>query len=104
MVSSLPFLAPVFLRKAKEYKDYRSNKLNGSSNQRSGYAKGSQHFRLRSLSQGNQVSAARSDDNTSQEDMLVDIEKPDTAIMKSVSYSVRDEEQMRSGRYHGYAV
>lgn len=51
MVSSLPFLAPVFLRKAREYRTKQSRGY-GSSNGQSGrrIGKGSQLYKLSSLS------------------------------------------------------
>jgi hypothetical protein len=104
MVSSLPFLAPVVLRKAKEYKEYRSKQLSTWSNHRSGkegtWEEGI-HYRLRSLSQGNAVYAVRSGRDVSQGDMLVDVEKLGTSITKTMGYAVQEEGMMRSGGSKG---
>ena len=100
MVSSLPFLAPVFLRKAKEY---RSKYSNGSSGTRSKpIGKGSQIYKLGSVSREGAFATAtgkESQGNSSEENILHVMDHKGNTILKSVSYSVHvDEESGKIGR------
>jgi hypothetical protein len=85
MVSSLPFLAPVFVRKAKEYRSKHSAGYGGSSGTAS-HAKANavEVYAMRSREQ------KPSSDNSSEENFLPQ-QRPDN-IIKSVSYSVRVED------------
>ncbi|RFU79456.1 integral membrane [Trichoderma arundinaceum] len=98
MVSSLPFLAPVFMRKAKEYRTKNSYN-NGSSHQNSrsrGGPKG-EHYKLSDVSN----SQDREHDKTvlsgtkssSEENIL-----QGAGIMKSITYSVRVDEERNQPR------
>lgn len=89
MVSSLPFLAPIFLRKAKEY----TTKYSGSGNNYGSGArkigKSSDGYKLSSISsqrKGGAFATAQGQSN-SEENILKG--SPDNSIMKSVTYSVR---------------
>ncbi|KAJ2897447.1 hypothetical protein MKZ38_004678 [Zalerion maritima] len=115
MVSSLPFLAPVFVRKAKQYRTKRS-RSDGSGPRRaggggggggiSGYKFGSKkdHYELQSISGDHRSGAFGRDrsggsssgmDNESEENIIVKgVPAPDNQhIMKSVTYSVRVDEE-----------
>lgn len=124
MVSSLPFLAPVFLRKAKEYRSKQSRGY-GSSGRTQPLGRSGEGYMLSSLSRNGDVheSSTRDKGTTtlayatatgvdsdkqshsgSEEDMLrrddgdLILQQPENSIMKSVSYSVRvDDEQGKSG-------
>lgn len=89
MVSSLPFLAPVFVRKAKEYRTKNSYN-NGSSNQHSRGAKG-EHFKLSDVSHSREEhhdkSALTAVKSSSEENIL-----EGAGIMKSITYSVQVDE------------
>lgn len=123
MVSSLPFLAPVFLRKAKEYRSKQSRGY-GSSGRTRPVGRSGEGYMLSSLSRSGDPheSATRGKGTTtlayatatgvdsdkqshsgSEEDMLrrddreLPLQQPEGAIMKSVSYSVRvDDERGKS--------
>ncbi|SPO01426.1 related to integral membrane protein PTH11 [Cephalotrichum gorgonifer] len=127
MVSSLPFLAPVFLRKAKEYRSKKSRGY-GSSGRSHGHGKGSQGYKLSSVSKSNDahLNSSRTKGTTtasayatatgvesdkhshsgSEEDILATrgsqdyiIQQPDNVIMKSVSYSVRVDHERGDRSY-----
>lgn len=93
MVSSLPFLAPIFLRKAKQY----TTKYSGSGNNYGSGArkigKSSEAYKLSSIS--SQVkgtfATAQGQSNGSEENILKSSTEnaPENTIMKSVTYSVR---------------
>ncbi|KAM0480969.1 hypothetical protein ACHAPE_000281 [Trichoderma viride] len=90
MVSSLPFLAPVFMRKAKEYRTKNSYN-NGSSHQHSRGAKG-EHFKLSDVSHSREdhhdKSALTAIKSSSEENIL-----QGAGIMKSITYSVQVDEE-----------
>ncbi|EHK44092.1 uncharacterized protein TrAtP1_008569 [Trichoderma atroviride] len=90
MVSSLPFLAPVFMRKAKEYRTKNSYN-NGSSHQNSRGAKG-EHFKLSDVSHSREdhhdKSALTAVKSSSEENIL-----QGAGIMKSITYSVQVDEE-----------
>ena len=93
MVSSLPFLAPVFLRKAKEYRSKQSSSDNKSG--RLGASK--ERYKLSKLGQGEGVFAsAATGQSTSEENILKD--SLEHSIVKSVTYSVRIDNQSVEGK------
>lgn len=93
MVSSLPFLAPVFLRKAKEYRSKQSSSDNKSG--RLGASK--ERYKLSKLGQGEGVFAsAATGQSTSEENILKD--SLEHSIVKSVTYSVRIDDQSVEGK------
>lgn len=92
MVSSLPFLAPVFLRKAKEYRSKQSSSDNKSG--RLGASK--ERYKLSKIGQGEGVFASASGQSTSEENILKD--SLEHSIMKSVTYSVRVDDQSVEGK------
>ncbi len=92
MVSSLPFLAPIFLRKAKEY----TSKYSGGSgnNYGSGAArkvgKASDGYKLSSVSSSHRkgtFATVKGASTGSEENILKT--SPENTIVKSVTYSVR---------------
>ena len=88
MVSSLPFLAPVFLRKAKEYRSKQS-----SSDNKSGRLGGSkERYKLSKIGQSEGVFASVTGKSTSEENILND-SSLDHSILKSVTYSVRVDDK-----------
>ncbi|KAI9158880.1 integral membrane protein [Paramyrothecium foliicola] len=103
MVSSLPFLAPVFLRKAKEYR-YKHSGAYGSSgnepNKRNRGIMGGEHYKLGSISRSNtrtgggvNVTNVTAKMSASEENILAG----DTSIIKSVTYTVQvsdDEDKL----------
>ncbi|EFQ25973.1 ATP synthase F0 [Colletotrichum graminicola M1.001] len=87
IVSSLPFLAPVFMRKAKSY---RSKYSAGSSHGR-GQMKGAERYKLSEVNNNKSVFGSASNtkgDNDSEENILQE------NIVKSMTYSVRVEDKM----------
>jgi hypothetical protein len=91
MVSSLPFLAPVFLRRAKEYRSKASNGY-GSSGERSRRIgiKGSEVYKLGSVSRDAEFASGNSG---SDENILM--QKPEHSIVKSVTYTVQVEDEQK---------
>lgn len=95
MVSSLPFLAPIFLRKAKRF----TTKYSGSGNNYGSGArkigKSGEAYKLSSISsqvKGTFATAqGQSNGNGSEENILKASTEnaPENTIMKSVTYSVR---------------
>ncbi|KAK0709311.1 hypothetical protein B0T26DRAFT_652792 [Lasiosphaeria miniovina] len=92
MVSSLPFLAPVFVRKAKEYRDKYGVNAYGSNGGKMG--KSGDAYKLGSVSsQSKSAYASAQGHSTSEENILKDTH--DGSIMKSVTYSVHVDEASR---------
>ena len=102
MVSSLPFLAPVFVRKAKEYRYKHSNGYGSSAtdgNKRNRALMGGEHYKLGSMSRSNtrggigtNVTNITAKMSASEENILAG----DSSIIKSVTYTVQvsdDEEK-----------
>jgi hypothetical protein len=99
IVSSLPFLAPIFVRKAREYTTKYSGGsgngygLSGSGGRKRG--KSNEGYMLSSISsnrKGAFASAkATSHDTGSEENILK--HSPDGSIVKSVTYTVRVDEK-----------
>jgi hypothetical protein len=90
VVSSLPFLAPIFLRKAKQY----TSKYSGSGNNYGSGArkiKSGDAYKLSSLSssqrKGTFATTIQGQSTGSEENILK--ASPENSIMKSVTYSVR---------------
>ncbi|KAK5995050.1 hypothetical protein PT974_03443 [Cladobotryum mycophilum] len=94
MVSSLPFLAPVFMRKAKEYRSKNSYK-NGSSDQNSGGS----HGKLEAIHLGDRSNKKNPYGSTTGSASEENILQPQQhSIMKSISYSVRvDDDALYDG-------
>lgn len=90
MVSSLPFLAPVCMKKAKEYRSKNSNPGYGGSSQGNSKNRGvkGEHFKLSDVSNDKSVFNSRDHNTGSEENIL-----QNHAIMKSVTYSVRVDEE-----------
>lgn len=96
MVSSLPFLAPIFLRKARQYTSKYAggsghyHHQNGSSSGARKVGKsGGDAYKLGSISsqrKGN-FATAQGQSNGSEENILK--ASPDNSIVKSVTYSVQ---------------
>jgi hypothetical protein len=90
VVSSLPFLAPIFLRKAKQYTSkYSGSGANYGSGARK-VGKSSDAYKLSSISsqrKGTFATTVHGQSTGSEENILKD--SPDNSIMKSVTYSVR---------------
>lgn len=117
MVSSLPFLAPFFVRKAKEYRSRHSHRYGyGSYANSRRRGKGSQAYNLSVFSKNDNHTSESSrsnahayvtttspvpsdgQDNVWNDDMLRQsdeelVQRPDNAIMKSVSYTVEVNRQ-----------
>jgi len=91
VVSSLPFLAPIFLRKAKEYTSKYSGG-SGGGHYGSGarkLGKSSDAYKLSSVSSQRKgtFASAQVGSTASEENILRT--SPDNTIVKSVTYSVR---------------
>lgn len=91
MVSSLPFLAPIFLRKAKQY----TNKYSGGSANRYGASSGARKlgksgdgYKLSSIASQRKGTFATAQGQTTGSEENILKANPDNSIMKSVSYSV----------------
>lgn len=94
MVSSLPFLAPVLMRKAKEYRSKHSGGYGGSSDGGGRRGKASELYKLSSLSNrqgGFATSSAttKGGQSSSEENIL----KENNTIIKSVTYSVQVDDE-----------
>src|SRR5690625_1330196 len=89
MVSSLPFLAPVFMKKAREYRSKHSGQGYGSSHRmsRSRGHKNGDHYQLSDVSNDKSVFAS-TNKSGSEENIL-----QQGAIVKSVTYSVQVDEE-----------
>ncbi|UKZ76448.1 hypothetical protein TrVFT333_004152 [Trichoderma virens FT-333] len=96
MVSSLPFLAPVFMRKAKEYRTKNSYN-NGSSHQNSRGGPKGEHFKLSDVTTSqdhdNDKGVIPGGKSSSEENIL-----QNSGIMKSITYSVRVDEDRKQPR------
>lgn len=94
LVSSLPFLAPIFIKKAK---DYRSKPSSGSGygRSRSRHLKGSEAYKL-SERGGNNRGAFVSADHKSATGSEENILQSNNAILKSVTYTVQVDEEPAS--------
>ncbi|KAK4183983.1 hypothetical protein QBC35DRAFT_77093 [Podospora australis] len=97
MVSSMPFLAPIFIRKAREYTSKYSGSGNGYGPNGSGArklgGKSSEVYKLSSVSsglgrKGTFVSAKGHGTHSTGSEENILKESPDGSIMKSVTYSV----------------
>ncbi|TQV97715.1 hypothetical protein V2A60_006552 [Cordyceps javanica] len=94
MVSSLPFLAPVCLRKAKDYRSKHSKYAYGSNSNSKGRGpgggiNGSEAYKLTDVSHDRSAFAASQTHASSSEENIL---QKNNAIMKSVTYSVRVED------------
>lgn len=94
MVSSLPFLAPVCMRKAKNYRSKYSGGYGSSGNNGNGRGvRHGEHYKLSDISNDKSVFAS-GNKSVSEENIL-----QDGAIMKSVTYTVHvDDEPSTSSR------
>ncbi|KAK1765295.1 integral membrane protein [Phialemonium atrogriseum] len=88
MVSSLPFLAPAFMRRANEY----VSNSKGESRERSRHlgAGGSQAYKLSSV---NRCTAFVSGHHNDSDENILVVQQPDNSIIKSVTYTVRVEDE-----------
>lgn len=96
MVSSLPFLAPVCLRKAKDYRSKHSKYAYGSNNNSKNRGMKNEAYKLSDRSQDKSAFASANHGSGSEENIL----GKNNAIMKSVTYSVRvddDDERYPPG-------
>lgn len=99
VVSSLPFLAPVFLRKAKEYRTKQSSGYGNSASRKQ--SRMGEHYRLSTMNRGSGKDAFGSvnDRNNSEEGILPSSttgqpdpepgSQPEHSIIKSVTYTVQ---------------
>jgi hypothetical protein len=94
MVSSLPFLAPVFVRKAKEYRS--KNGYGSSSGGENKIGRSGNGYKLSNMSRNKGTLPSTNGHNTSEEDILKD--SPDNSIMKSITYTVEVDENGRESR------
>lgn len=91
MVSSLPFLAPVFVRKAKEY---RSKTSSGSGGNR-GFKNGD-HYKLKEITHDKGIFPSNSTNQSgSQENILGNSTLAhQQSIVKSVTYTIQVDEDI----------
>ncbi|KAK3301753.1 uncharacterized protein B0T15DRAFT_544519 [Chaetomium strumarium] len=91
IVSSLPFLAPIFIRKAKDYATKYSGSGNNYGSGHRKIGKSGDAYKLSSMSsehnKGNFVTAQAQ--STGSEENILQAANQDNTIMKSVTYSVR---------------
>ncbi|KAG5925393.1 hypothetical protein E4U53_003315 [Claviceps sorghi] len=94
MVSSLPFLAPFCMKKAKDYKSKYSGGYGASKSKRipSQVLHNGQHYKLSEFSTDKSV--FRSANKSASRETMLD----NGAIFKSVTYSVRVDDDMSDGR------
>lgn len=88
MVSSLPFLAPAFMRRANEY----VSNSKGESRERSRHlvAGGSQAYKLSSV---NRCTAFVSGHHNDSDENILVVQQPDNSILKSITYTIRVEDE-----------
>ncbi|KAF5013339.1 hypothetical protein FDECE_642 [Fusarium decemcellulare] len=94
MVSSLPFLAPLFLRKAKQYRSKHSDeRYDGtpSGRSRSRGFKSSNAYKLKDMSRGRNTAVFSSAANKSRSGSEENILQGSSGIVKSVTYAVESE-------------
>lgn len=84
MVSSLPFLAPVFMKKARDYRCKRSAGY-GSSHRMSRARRSADRYKLSDMSADKGAFAPAGGKSASEENIL----QADGTIVRSVTYSVR---------------
>lgn len=90
MVSSLPFLAPVFIKKAKNYRSKHSGNGYGSnSNSRNHGIKVKEAYKLSDVSNDKSAFASANHTSGSEENIL----QNNHSILKSVTYSVRVDDE-----------
>ena len=96
MVSSLPFLAPIFIRKAKAYrsKQSHSDEYNTPSGRSRSHGLRSEHYRLRDISHGKDAAVFTSRTTTkshsgSEENIL----QGNNGITKSMTYTVQVDDE-----------
>ncbi|RSL38151.1 hypothetical protein CEP53_015127 [Fusarium sp. AF-6] len=90
MVSSLPFLAPIFLKKARQYRSKHSdeyNTPNTKSRSHHGF-KSSNAYKLKDMSHGRNTTVFASAANKSRSGSEENILQGSNGIMKSVTYTV----------------
>ena len=93
MVSSLPFLAPVCMKKARDYRSKYSGKAYGSGASHSRGLKNSDHYQLSDVS--HDKSAFVSTNKSGSEENILQ----NNAIMKSVTYTVHvDDDKTGTGK------
>ncbi|CAM1501409.1 Fc.00g105710.m01.CDS01 [Cosmosporella sp. VM-42] len=94
MVSSLPFLAPIFIRKAREYKSKHSHsdEYNTPSGRSRSHGLRSDHYRLRDLSHGKDAAVFTSRTTKSHSGSEENILQGSNGITKSMTYTVRVDE------------
>jgi len=130
MVSSLPFLAPVFLRKAKEYRTKHTHGYGSSGSRSRRIGKGSQLYKLSSLSKNGEAESStvgntgdkgttayvtggfdKHSTSGSEEDILkkgnvtddrITPQHDPNSIVKSITYSVRVDDGTSSGERARY--
>ena len=109
MVSSLPFLAHVFVRKAREYRSKMSKDSKGSTSDganNSGHRMGSssrEMYKVGPSKKPTYSSKVTETDPNSSEELVLQGAHGDFNIVKSMSYSVRvDEEMGRPGSKNGF--
>lgn len=89
MVSSLPFLAPIFLKKARQYRSKRSEEYNTpNTKSRSHGFKSSNAYKLKDMSHGRDTAVFTSVVNKSRSGSEESILQGSNGIMKSVTYTV----------------
>ncbi|KAJ3477046.1 hypothetical protein NLG97_g8946 [Lecanicillium saksenae] len=102
IVSSLPFLAPVCLRKAKDYRSKHSKYAYGShNNSKNRGMKGSEAYKLTDVSQDKSAFATSQNHASGSEENIL---QKNNAIMKSVTYSVRVEDEDEHHHMGGRAI
>lgn len=100
MVSSLPFLAPVFMRKAKEYRSKRTNRYGSSENSSHHVGKGSEAYKLGSVGRDKDTfgsAKVKEVDAGSSEENILAGSGTNQSIVRSMTYSVTVDDELEKG-------
>ncbi|KAH7122025.1 hypothetical protein B0J13DRAFT_155884 [Dactylonectria estremocensis] len=94
MVSSLPFLAPIFVKKARQYRSKHSDEYGAPSGRSRSRGMKSDHYKLKDMSHGKNTAAFDSATKTSRSGSEENILQGNDGITKSVAYTVQVEDDI----------
>ncbi|KAF7555551.1 hypothetical protein G7Z17_g2066 [Cylindrodendrum hubeiense] len=93
MVSSLPFLAPIFIKKARQYRSKHSDDYPAPSGRSRSRGLKSDHYKLKDMSHGKKTDAFDSTNNKSRSGSEENILQGNDGIVKSMTYTVQVDDE-----------
>lgn len=93
MVSSLPFLAPIFVKKAKQYRSKHSDDYAAPSGRSRSRGLKSDHYKLKDMSHGKDDAVFHSATDKSRSGSEENILRENKGIVKSMTYTVQVEDE-----------